>query len=133
MNSNERELARKIVQHLDYGADHLDPQTRTRLLRTRELALSHYREKPEPVVGFAWAGHPVMRIGVHRFDVRYVIATVVLIVVAAGGLLNLGYWQKATSRINELAEIDAGILADDLPINAYLDRGFDSWLKRSSR
>jgi hypothetical protein len=32
-----------------------------------------------------------------------------------------------------LAEVDAGLLTDELPINAYLDKGFDSWLKRSSR
>jgi hypothetical protein len=25
------------------------------------------------------------------------------------------------------------LLTDDLPINAYLDQGFDSWLKRAPR
>jgi len=25
------------------------------------------------------------------------------------------------------------LLTDELPLNAYLDRGFDSWLKRSAR
>jgi hypothetical protein len=34
---------------------------------------------------------------------------------------------------NDFAEIDVNLLTDDLPINAYLDSGFDSWLKRSPR
>jgi hypothetical protein len=42
------------------------------------------------------------------------------------------YWQS-TKPANGLAEIDAYLLTDELPINAYLDKGFDSWLKRSSR
>lgn len=132
MNPSEHELAGKIVQHLNYGADHLDRQTRERLLAARQLALSRYKNKPEPVWSFAWAGHPVVRFGERQFDVRYLTATAALVVLVVG-LFGLGYWQKATGRVNELAEIDAGILADDLPINAYLDRGFDSWLKRSSR
>ena len=48
------------------------------------------------------------------------------------GLAGTGavYWQNLTRQANELAEIDAGLLSDDLPINAYLDNGLDSWLKR---
>lgn len=132
MNPSEDELAGKIIQHLNYGAERLDPRTRNRLLAARELALSRSREARVPVLGFGGASHPVVRIGGHRVDIRYLIVTAVL-VVFAGGLVGLGYWKKATGRVNELAEIDARILADDLPINAYLDRGFDAWLKRSSR
>ncbi len=32
-----------------------------------------------------------------------------------------------------IADIDLGLLTDDLPIDAYLDKDFDSWLKRSPR
>ena len=32
-----------------------------------------------------------------------------------------------------IAEIDAGLLTDDLPFNAYLDNNFEAWLKRSSQ
>ncbi len=37
-------------------------------------------------------------------------------------------WQEA-QRIDELAEIDAMILADDLPLNAHLDPGFIATLQ----
>jgi len=31
--------------------------------------------------------------------------------------------------MQEIAETDAAILSSDLPIDAYLDRGFQVWLK----
>ena len=40
------------------------------------------------------------------------------------------YWQRTPS-VEEIEEIDAAILTSDLPINAYLDKSFDTWLKRS--
>jgi hypothetical protein len=48
------------------------------------------------------------------------------------GLLGIGYWQ-ATSPPSEVIEIDAALLTDELPINAYLDSGFEAWLKRSQQ
>jgi hypothetical protein len=129
MNQPEHELAGKIVQHLDYGVDQLGAGARERLLAARKVALSRYREQPEPVFGLAWAGQAAARITEHRFySVRYLFAVTALIL----GLVGFAYWQS-TGPVNELADIDAGLLTDELPINAYLDKGFDSWLKRSSR
>lgn len=128
MNQHEHELAGKIVRHLDYGTDQIDPATRNRLLAARKEALSHYKDRPEPVWGLAWAGH-TLRVGGHRFAASHLIAAAALI----AALIAVLYWQNL-SPSNEIAEIDLGLLTDDLPINAYLDRGFDSWLKqRSSR
>lgn len=129
MNEPEHELATRIVRHLDYGVDELDPRARARLLAARKLALARYREQPEPVLGMAWAGQAMARISEHRFySARQLITVAALIL----GLVGLAYWQS-TGPVNELADIDAGLLTDELPINAYLDKGFDSWLKRASR
>lgn len=127
MNQQEHELAGKIVQHLNYGADQIGSATREHLLAARKEALSHYKDKPESVWGLAWAGHSV-RVGGHRFETRHLIAVAVLIT----ALIAVAFWQNRVPS-NEIAEVDLGLLTDDLPINAYLDRGFDSWLKRSSR
>ena len=35
-------------------------------------------------------------------------------------------------QVREFEELDAQILTSDLPIDAYLDRGFQHWLKTSS-
>jgi hypothetical protein len=42
------------------------------------------------------------------------------------------YWQSVASN-GDLADVEIALLTDELPINAYLDKGFDSWLKRSPR
>lgn len=122
----DHELAEKIVRHLNYGAGQLGEETRGRLLAARKAALSHYQDKPEPVRGLAWAGHAITKSGGRRFDARHLIMAATLI----AGLIGVIYWQTR-SPANEIAEIDLGLLTDDLPINAYLDRSFDSWLKRS--
>jgi len=132
MNQLEHELAlaKKIAQHLDYGVDQLEPGVRERLLAARRAALSHYREQPATVTGLAWAGQAVAHITEHRYaSARHLVAISVLVAALAG----IAYWQNNNGVTNELAEIDTGLLTDELPINAYLDKGFDSWLKRSSR
>ncbi len=47
------------------------------------------------------------------------------------GVVGVSTWndyQKAA----EFEEIDSALLADDLPINAYLDKGFQAWLSEQS-
>jgi len=129
MNQPEHELAKKIVQHLDYGAGQLEPTVSGRLLAARQTALSQYREQPVTVAGLAWAGRAAAHFAEHRYASARHLAAISLLVVA---LVGIAYWQS-NGVTNELADIDTGLLTDDLPINAYLDKGFDSWLKRSSR
>jgi hypothetical protein len=129
MNQPEHELAKKIVQHLDYGVDQLEPRARARLFAARQAALSHYREQPVAVAGLAWAGQAAARITDHRYASTRQLAAISLLVVALAGV---AYWQS-NGVTNEAPDIDTGLLTDELPINAYLDKGFDSWLKRSSR
>ena len=53
---------------------------------------------------------------------------VLLIVVAY-----FGYHQwQAYQQLNDIQETDAAILSSDLPIDAYLDRGFQNWLKSTA-
>jgi hypothetical protein len=130
MNRPEHEVARKLVEHLDNGVDSLEPGVRGRLLAARNAALSHYREKPQSVLGLTWAGAAAGRGSDYRFlDPRHLVVGAMLVLAVAVVV----WWQSNDSPANELAEIDSHLLADELPVNAYLDKGFDSWLKRSSR
>ena len=129
MTQTDQELARKIVQHLDDGVAHLAPRIRERLLAARKAALSHYPEQPVPALELAWVAHAVTQIRDHRFfGTRHWVAATTLLLALAG----FAYWQSL-GPANELADIDVGLLTDELPLNAYLDKGFDSWLKRASR
>jgi hypothetical protein len=47
-------------------------------------------------------------------------------------LIGVMYWQRAVPN-GDIAEIDASLLTGELPIDAYLDSGFEAWLKRSSQ
>ncbi len=128
MNRPDDELAGKIVKQLDRGVERLDPATRERLAAARKVALSHYRERPEPVFGLAWAVTAISHVGGQRpHRARYLVAVAALVL----GLIGVAYWQTMTP--NDFSEIDVNLLTDDLPVNAYLDKGFDSWLKRASR
>ena len=128
MNRPDDELAGKIVGHLDDGVERLDPVIRERLATARQAALARYRSQPAPVFGLAWATAAISgRIGHRAQGARYVIAIAALLV----GLTGVVYWQ--TRGPNDFNDIDVNLLTDDLPINAYLDQGFDSWLKRAPR
>lgn len=126
---NEQELAKKIVQHLEQGLGHIRQGTLYKLQSARMAALDRYRKTPEPVFGLAWAGDAAFRLSHSRhFNARNVLALGLLLL----SLVGVTYWQRAVPS-SDIAEIDANLLTGELPINAYLDSGFEAWLKRSSQ
>lgn len=128
MNQADEDLARNIVRLLDDSNDRLEPALRDRLLTARRTALSRYREQPQAMRTLARAGGPVARFVEGHPRAGYFVAGVALVIALAG----VAYWPKSIGT-GDFAEIDVGLLTGELPINAYLDKGFDSWLKRSSR
>ena len=67
---------------------------------------------------------PTLRTGVWA---GVALATALLV----AGLVAIYSWQQ-DQRAADVEELDAQLLADDLPIDAYLDRGFETWLKKVS-
>lgn len=124
---DQDELARRIAKLLDESAENVGPAQRERLSAARKLALAAHQGQAAPVWLPAWAGN------VSRFTERRVMGVQYLLPIAALvlGLAGVAYIHTGPS--SEIADLDAGLLTDELPINAYLDQGFDSWLKRSSR
>lgn len=53
------------------------------------------------------------------------------IAVLLAGIITIHQWYEFQTA-NEIEEIDANVLTGELPLDAYLDKGFDTWLKRSS-
>lgn len=119
---NEHQFGKKVRHVMNSGP--LGKQVEQRLQAARELALS--RQRPERSGSFAWAGNVPGRFGGWTTTALY---AALLLAVVAGGAAGIYSWQQ-NQRIAELAEIDSQLLTDDLPIDAYLDRGFQSWLKR---
>jgi hypothetical protein len=123
---NEREFGYQIKQQLDQTLD-LNPAALKRLKIAREQALAHQRQS-EPVFALAWVDAVVGRLSGNPTSAGIALAGAALVI----ALVGIQYWQQQPS-VEEIEEIDAAILTGDLPINAYLDKSFDTWLKRSQR
>lgn len=124
---NEQQIGYRIRQHLSQGLDDLDASKLARLKAAREQALA--RQRVASRVSFvAWADNVVGRWGGPSSLVpRMLLPMAVLIL----GLIAINQWRD-TQVAAEIEEIDAAVLTSDLPLDAYLDKGFDAWLKRSS-
>lgn len=120
---NESDLARKITQHLDSGLALMQGSTLSSLQNARQKALEAYNPKPQTLFGLAWAGRGRNNGGFQPLQ-RAWVPLVALIF----GLLLVNYWQSYY-QMGDQAEIDASLLAEDLPVNAYLDNGFEAWLE----
>jgi len=121
---NERKIGHQFKQQLDQALD-LEPATLNRLKVAREQALSRQR-MTEPAFALAWVDAVVGRLSGNLASASIAVAGAALII----ALVGIQYWQQ-TPTVEEIEEIDAAILTGDLPINAYLDKSFDTWLKRS--
>ena len=126
---NERDIAKKISQHLNYGTNQLDRAVLSRLQSARQQALELHA-KPHHAFGLNLAGatgnshhHGEGR----HFSLRFWLSLAALLV----GLLLAYNWQAMNG--DPLDDVDATLLAADLPVHAYLDSDFDTWLEQSSQ
>ena len=121
---NEPQFGNKVRQILNQGL-RIDTGTAARLKAAREQALA--RQRPEPAPALAWADNVVVGGfgGWGGLSLRVLLPVTMLTV----ALLSVYTWQQ-NQRIAEVEDIDAQLLTDDLPIDAYLDRGFQNWLKK---
>jgi hypothetical protein len=103
----------------------LDSRTLVRLREARERAVEKQLVAAQNPV-LAWTNNLVDRSGSGSVVSRFLLPAAVLIL----GLLAINTWQQS-QMVQEIEEIDAAVLTGDLPLDAYLDKGFDAWLKRS--
>lgn len=120
---NEQHFANKVRQVLNQGL-HFDAATLKRLRAARERALE--RQRPEPAPALAWAYNVLGSFGGWSGLSLRLLAPLVALGIAAAAIYT---WQQ-NQRVAEMVDIDAQLLTDDLPIDAYLDRGFQNWLKK---
>ena len=130
MTSRETEIANKIRPYLDQATAELKAGIVYRLQLARADALARLSD-PQRVVAselaHALAGAGTASRPTTRFSFRLWISIALFAVVAGFG------WQqwRTFQDTREFEELDAQILSSDLPIDAYLDRGFQNWLKAS--
>ena len=119
---NELQFASRIRQILNQGT--VRPEIAAKLKDARRVALD--RRRPERVAVLRWADNVLGGDwGWGGLSMR-VLLPVVLLAIASVGIYR---WQES-QRLDQIIEIDEKLLTDDLPIDAYLDRGFQNWLKK---
>ena len=140
-DTKELEFARQLRRALDENTAALPSATVDRLAAARRTALARKKAEPAPVFVPACAGAaagmaahaPAPELGaarkprrspLRRFALAWPLAALVVSLVA------IAYWEDQ-QRTAELADIDAAMLSDDLPLNAYLDHGFNAYLSRA--
>ena len=124
MTTQDSEYAKKITTYLDAATRDLKSGTVYRLQQARSAALARLSE-PLRSSELAFAGGR-MSGGVKPFytQLRFWIG----IAMIAFAVLGWQQWQVYQT-VQDAEEIDAQLLTSDLPIDAYLDRGFQVWLR----
>jgi hypothetical protein len=124
---NEKEFGGKVADLLKTGLDSINDSTAAKLKSARLEALARYDGKAR-VTGLVLAGTNGGRFG-GLFSQRPMLWAP--IVAALLAIAISGYWQYSQNDVTD--DIDAFLLAGDLPIRAYIDKDFEAWLKGYSR
>jgi hypothetical protein len=133
MNTRELDFAYKVRHALNESVENLPASTAQRLASARKTALSRKKKDsrlrvlakvPQQVLA-GQSGHFLGK----SFPWLARVGLAVPLIVVALGLTSM-YQYEQQRRIRETAEIDAAVLADELPLSAYLDHGFNAYLAK---
>ena len=125
MNDDQLRLGIQIRQALDQGTNGLDPKLAARLREMRGKALERQKRSAAQLslAGLGGIDAPLL-----WGCARSAIAILALMM----GMAGTYYWNKVQDA-EDYAEIDSELLADDLPVAAYTDKGFAAWVERSAQ
>ncbi|MEO8977723.1 MAG: DUF3619 family protein [Casimicrobiaceae bacterium] len=134
MSGSDEQFAHRITALLDRAAAEIPDGVAYRLQQARARALDGQAlAVAEPGYAHALAGGAGTLGGTgggRPLWAQWRLWLGIALVVAAG----FGWQQWQSYRqLQTYEDLDAQILSSDLPIDAYLDRGFDAWLKTSAK
>lgn len=129
--AEEKALIRQVRQSLAHSGESLSPKAELRLAQARKIALTHQKQvaAARRQLASGRAGSAVMSLlgPVGQRRRRHLLAALALLTGLSLGF----YWQQVDEELNEMEMVDSALLADDLPPDAFLDKGFSAWLNRS--
>jgi hypothetical protein len=125
MNTEDINLAYKVRHALNANLDNLPASTAERLASARKMAISRKKaHAPVQVARRALAGNFGSFFTFSSLGRAGAIIPLLALVAGLAGV----YQYEQQQRIAELAELDAAVLSDELPLTAYLDHGFNAYL-----
>lgn len=119
---NENDFANKLKPWLDRSAQQVGEMQATRLKAARLRALDAWRE-PVRLFGLVTVSDSTAQ------TLQYSVLQRALMVVPVAALVV--FLALQTARETDLGEIDAQLLTQELPPDAFLDQDFRSWLGKS--
>jgi len=124
---DEKEFAKKVTMNLNWGLSQIDGDKLSKLCAAREKALANYVE-PAVVANLATTSGQTLNFSGW---VRKPLFWLPIVAIAAAAVT----YSAMDDDIADDAggELDAKLLTGELPINAFLDKDFGSWVKESSQ
>jgi hypothetical protein len=131
MNTDDINLAYKIRHALNDNLDNLPASTTDRLAAARAQALA--RKKADAPARAKQQQRAAFDLG-SLFSMQWVAraAVVAPLLAMVAGMVGV-YQYEREQRVAELAELDAAVLSDDLPLTAYTDHGFNAYLAQQQQ
>jgi len=132
MNAKERDFAYKVRHALNDNLDRLPDPVAGRLAAARRAALTRRKPESAPLPALSARRRPAAAGGFFSHGPAAWPGRIGLVfpaIVLALGLTGI-YHQAKLQRLIDLAEIEALVLADELPLSAYADHGFNAFLAK---
>jgi len=120
--SFQNKIKKLLNENLNLESDQVE-----RLRAARERALASQRTA-QPAMAMVVSDRITAALGGGPGFTSQVAFTALFLIF---GMACIAIWSN-NQQASEIEEIDVALLTSDLPIDAYLDKGFDAWLKRSS-
>ena len=126
------DFAYKVRHALNQSAEKIPAQTLDRLANARKIAMSRKKaDTPSAALAIKGvlagnAGFSFQGPGSWMGKLGMVLPLLALVV----GLFGIYHYEEQR-RIRDLADIDAAVLVDELPPDAYLDTGFTAYLNNA--
>lgn len=137
MNTDDLNFAYKVRHALNERLDDLPASTTDRLAQARQMALARKKAHVEVPLSVRVAKAELAAAGGagffgQQFSWLGRMGMIVPLLVLVAGLAGIYQYEKQ-QRIEEIAELDAAVLSDELPLSAYLDHGFNAYLSQSEQ
>ena len=127
-NIQEKDFAQKITRTLNWGLSRIEADKLDRIRAGRQRALEAYRE-PVTILGLVTVSGQTLDISTWIRKPLFWLPILAIVAAVAA------YTLSGTDDIYDETggELDAQLLTGELPINAFLDKDFGSWVKESSQ
>ncbi len=137
MNTDDLNFAYKVRHALNERLDALPASTTDRLAQARQLALARKKAHVEVPLSVRVAKTELATGGAASFFNQQFswlgrMGMVLPLLVLVAGMVGIYQYEKQ-QRIEDIAELDAAVLSDELPLSAYLDHGFNAYLSQSEQ